>query len=202
MAKAKTKMKERQREAVIAALANELRECGSWCGETHMQKAIYVLQELLEVPLGFRSVLYKYGPFGFELRDEMAIMRADGFFESEQVLGYGPRIKVTDAGARQLLKRWPKTVRRYQPRLHFVAERFGNKGVGELERLATALWVSRDRPEATLEEKARRLHEIKPHVDLELAQEALEDVAEWESDASLLLTPAPKRSRRAQKSSA
>ena len=196
MARAGTKMKQRQREAVLAALASELRQHDSWCGETHMQKATYVLQELLDVPLGFDHILYKYGPFDYGLRDELALMRADGLVETEQVRGYGPRLRVTEGGERQLLKRWPKTVSSYRRRLSFVAKRFGDKGVGELERLATALWVRREHPDATVEEQARRLHEIKPHVGVDRAQEALDQVAEWEREARALLARSAPRRRR------
>lgn len=196
MARAGSTMKQRQREAVLAALAEELREHDSWCGETHLQKATYLLQELLEVPLGFEHILYKYGPFDYGLRDELALMRADDLIETEQVRGYGPRLRVTEGGERQLLKRWPKTVRRYRTRLKFVAERFGGKGVGELERLATALWVRRELPDAAVEEQARRLHAIKPHVDIEQAQEALGQVEQWERDAKKLLAVRAARQRR------
>lgn len=189
-------MKQRQREALIAALANELRAEGSWCGETHLQKATYVLQEMLDVPLGFQHILYKYGPFDYELRDELAIMRADGFIEMQQVQGYGPRLGVTNGANRQLLDRWPKTIKRYRARMQFVAKRFRNRGVGELERLATALWVRRERPTATLEEQARRLNSIKPHVGIDLALEALTEVADWETGARALVSRSSRRRRR------
>ena len=67
------------RAAVLTELADRLRANGSWTGETHLQKATYVLQELLMVPLNFEFVFYKHGPFSFDLREELTSMRADGF---------------------------------------------------------------------------------------------------------------------------
>ena len=46
-------MKRLQRAAIVTELAEQLTAQGSWCGETHLQKATYFLQELLEVPTGF-----------------------------------------------------------------------------------------------------------------------------------------------------
>jgi hypothetical protein len=180
-------MKKRQREAVLVELAQAMRDEGSWCGETHIQKATYVLEELLEVPLGFDHVLYKYGPFGSDVRDELATMRADGFLESQSAYPYGPRLASTEAASDQLLKKWPKTVKRYEPHVRFVAQRFNSKGVGELERLATALWVRREMPSATRQAQAFRLREIKPHVSLEAGEKTLEEVASWEQQAARLL---------------
>src|ERR1035441_4963526 len=70
-------MKHGQRMAVLTLLDREMLAKGSWCGETHIQKATYFLQELLGVDLGFEFVLYRHGPFSFELRDELSSMQAD-----------------------------------------------------------------------------------------------------------------------------
>lgn len=178
-------MKRRQREALVVALDKRLDEQGSWCGETHLQKAVYFLQALLEVPLGFAYILYKYGPFSRELRGELAAMRADGFLELvPQPAPYGPTLQSTPVADEQLLSKWPKTLTTYGPAINFVAERLGGLGVGELERLATALWVIRDMPEADDPDRARRVNELKSHVSEESALDALRRVHDMERDAA------------------
>lgn len=167
-------MKRRQREAVVAALDRKLLDKGSWCGETHLQKSVYFLQEMLEVPTGFEYVLYKFGPFSRELRGELGTMRGDGFLELvPQPAPYGPSLHPTTVAERQLIERWPKTLQRHDAALEFVAERLGGLGVGELERLATALWVTRESAGASHDTLARRINEIKPHVSVDAAKEAL-----------------------------
>lgn len=42
-----------QRAAVVFSLIDALSAAGSWCGETHIQKATYFLQEMLDVQLGY-----------------------------------------------------------------------------------------------------------------------------------------------------
>lgn len=180
-------MKRRQREAVVAALDDKLFEQGSWCGETHLQKSLYFLQELLGVPTGFDFTLYKYGPFSRPLRGELGAMRSDGFLALEpQPAPYGPKLRTTESARRQLIARWPKTLSRYEPELDFVARRLGGLGVGALERLATALWVSRELPDGDRAERAKRIHELKAHVSIEAATEALFQVESMEREVAEL----------------
>ena len=64
-------MERLQKAAILTELADQLRREGSWCGHTHMQKATYFLQDLLEVPTGYEFILYKHGPYSFDLSEEM-----------------------------------------------------------------------------------------------------------------------------------
>ena len=64
-----------QRTALIFELTKKMRERGSWCGETHLQKATFWAEECFSLPLGFDFILYKHGPFSFDLRDELTSMR-------------------------------------------------------------------------------------------------------------------------------
>ncbi len=177
-------MKRRQREAIVAALDRKLDENDSWCGETHVQKSVFFLQELLGVPTNFDYILYKFGPFSQELRSELGFMRGDGFLQLvPQPAPYGPSLVVTDTAARQLLERWPRTLARYDRALDFIASYLGGRGVGELERLATALWVSRESVGADESVLAARINELKPHVSIEAAREALRTVGEMQQEA-------------------
>lgn len=181
-------MKRRQRQAVLAAVDQRLAAEGSWCGETHLQKAVYFLQTLLDVPTDFHYILYKFGPFSRELRAELATMRADGFLELvPRPQPYGPTLDVTPSAEHQLVARWPKTLKRHAPGLDFVAKQLGHLGVSDLERLATALWVLRELPDAKRDEQAARLHEIKPHVSLTDAADALARVEKMETKAAVLI---------------
>ena len=49
--------------------------------ETHVQKAMYLMQELLEVPTEYSFILYKHGPFSFDLSDELTSFRGDYLLE-------------------------------------------------------------------------------------------------------------------------
>jgi uncharacterized protein YwgA len=162
--------------ALLTTLVDQLRERGGWCGETHIQKSVFVAQELAGVPLGFDFILYKHGPFSFDLRDELTSLRADGLLKMEpQPIPYGPKFKATDS-ARALQQRFPKTLRKHRQALEFVAENLANKQVDQLERLATALYATIERPDDDSHEQASWINERKPHVSVDEALEALQEV--------------------------
>src|SRR5439155_4790327 len=164
-----------KKAAIIAELTEKLSGKGSWCGETHLQKAMYFLQELCRVPTEFDFILYKHGPFSFDFRDALTEMRADGLLRLISQYPYGPSLATTDT-AKELRTRFPSTIKNYSKHIDFVAATLGNKRVNDLEQLATALWVYKEMPGYKQRELAQRIHELKPHVSLEDAQSALEAV--------------------------
>jgi hypothetical protein len=165
-----------QRASVMLSLLEALRGKGSWCGETHIQKAMYCLQEITAVPTDFDFILYKHGPFSFNLRDELTAMRADGLVEMHlNPSPFGPSLYPTDAGL-ALRNRFPKTVAMYQRQVDFIAAIVGTQNVAALERLATALYVTREMPGGTVEERAGLLNQLKPHISIGQAIEAVKEV--------------------------
>ena len=71
------KLNDLQRSAIVATLVKECRARDALCGETMVQKSVFFLQELLNVPLAFDFQLYIYGPFSFELQRHVSSMMAD-----------------------------------------------------------------------------------------------------------------------------
>jgi len=63
--------------AILAAFVEKVRSAGYACGETLMQKAAFVMKELLQVPLHDQFRIHYYGPFSFQLRERLASMEAD-----------------------------------------------------------------------------------------------------------------------------
>ena len=168
--------------ALLTHLVRRMRRHGSWCGETHVQKSIYVAQQLAGVPLGFEFILYKHGPFSFDLRDELTSLRADGLLQLEpQAFPYGPKFKITD-GARKLQQKFPKTIKRHTDALEFVAEKLAGKQIDELERLATALFAKANFTDKDDHKRAAWINEKKPHVSIDEALAALEEVDELERE--------------------
>ena len=167
--------------ALIARLVERQREQESWCGETHFQKAIYFLQHLMDVPLGFPFILYKHGPFSFELRDELTALRADHLLTLEHDPRYSPRIAATNQ-SKYIQNRFPRTLATYDSRIAFIAQRLGPKGVVQLERLGTALYVKLEdeRPAA---QRIRTITTLQPHIKEHEAIHAVREVDEMHSDS-------------------
>jgi uncharacterized protein YwgA len=176
-----------KRAALITRLLQNLREKGSWCGETHAQKAAFFAQNLMDIPMEFEFILYKHGPFSFDLRDELTSLRADGLVRLVPQWPYGPSIMPTDL-AERIQDTYDKTVTRYEKRIAFIAEKLGAKGVADLERLATALYVTEQQEAGESPEKrAINLCELKPHISADQAVAAIQEVDQIIAEAQNIL---------------
>lgn len=162
--------------ALIVNLVNELHFHGSWCGETHIQKAMYISQDLAKTNFGYKFVMYKHGPFSFDLKDELAAMRANGIIEfAFPQRGYGPSIHVTPFGER-VYDTNQENIENYCVVNNFVAKWLATSDVRELERLATAYYVTKKNPRDSIVERAKKINSIKPHIDIAAAEEAIKIV--------------------------
>jgi len=177
-------MKRLVRAAIVGALTDALVDEGSWAGETHVQKGTFFLQCAAYVPLGYDFIMYKHGPFSFSLRDDLVSFRADGLITLRPQAPYGPRLAMTDQG-RRLRDTFPKTITRYNEEIRRVARFLNSRGVGELERLGTALYLRDSHQEWTDKELLSEMRKLKPHVREQQAATALADVRSFlELDSS------------------
>jgi uncharacterized protein YwgA len=171
-----------QRDVVILALLKELKLRGCWCGETHLQKSVYFLQELLHVPLGFEFILYKHGPYSFDLSDEFTALRADLLVEVKLNPPYGPSLLPTSR-SQALMQRFHRTFKSYEEPIRFVANWLADKNVADLEKLGTALYVTNSECGNGVDSRAERIQELKPHVRLEEARNSLQTVDQMSAAA-------------------
>jgi len=169
-------MKRIQKLAILLSLIEKLKKNGCWCSETHIQKATYHLQNAENVDLEYDFILYKHGPFSFDLRDELTAMRADGLIDLYvNPLPYSPSYVLTDYG-HDIIEHFPKTLGQYRDSVEKTARFIGDKGVAELERLTTALFVTKKEEEKSVSKRAIRIHELKPHVSIDEAEKAIKQI--------------------------
>lgn len=162
-------------------LADRLRRKGSWCGETHLQKATFLLQEMLQVRVGFDFIMWKHGPYSFGLHDELSTMRACSLI-GLQIADprYGPRLEVTASG-RDYLRKHPKSVGASGKAVEYLAACIGTKWVVDLERLTTAYYVKvheKPRPDVWVS----LLRQLKPHIPEDKATQAVQEVEALEAN--------------------
>ena len=167
-----------RRAAVLLLLIERMRERGSWSGETHVQKAAFFLQELLDVPLDVEFTLYKHGPYSFDLHDEIASMREDGMVHIEPYLHYGPKLRPDEARSRYFEKHLSRTLTKYADSISSAADIVRDRGVDDLERVATAYYLTKEDPSAESACRAMRLVNLKPHISIDAATQAVEEVDE------------------------
>lgn len=170
-------MKKLQIDAVLLSLIEHMEIKGSRCGETHIQKACYLLEELFGDPLGLEFILYKHGPYSFDLNDELTAMRADNIIELRtKVQFYAPSLLPAENS--QLIKNmYPKTITKFEPLVKFISENFASYGVPTLEKISTALYVTRkEDTDGSVEDRSRKIHKLEPHVTVEEACEAIKNI--------------------------
>ncbi|MDA8161657.1 MAG: hypothetical protein M0022_01945 [Desulfobacteraceae bacterium] len=160
-----------KRKAVLLSLIEAMNREESWCSETHIQKCIYFLQEGFGVPTGYEFILYKHGPFSFELRDELAEMQANDFINIKPQPPYGPSFLLGPL-ASALKERFPKTLKKYKKSYKYVAENISKGNVSDLEKIATALYIIKEEKIEKMNACARRLNAIKPHISIDDAYDA------------------------------
>ena len=171
--------------ALVVELAKRLRSRGSWCGETHLQKAMFILQDLTKSDFGYKFIIYKHGPYSFELNSDLTAMRAANIVEFQFPReGYGPSIAPTSFGER-VFKLHEENIQQYFPALNFLADWFAASDVRYLEKVATAYYVTKKNPRDPAVERAKKLNSLKPHVDIPAAEEAVRVVDEKRSQAKL-----------------
>ena len=169
--------------ALVVKLAKCLRAKGSWCGETHLQKAMYILQDLAKANLGYKFVIYKHGPYSFDLNNELAAMRAANIFELQFLRdGYGPTLTPTKFGEK-VLEVNEENIQGLSPVVEFLADWFASSDVRHLEKIATAYYVTSKNPRVPAIERAKKLSSLKPHVDIHAAEEAVRIVDEKRKQA-------------------
>ncbi|HOO45696.1 MAG TPA: hypothetical protein PLM29_05670 [Deltaproteobacteria bacterium] len=173
-----------RRRVILLSLIKALRDKGSWCGETHIQKAMFALQKVTDTPVDYDFILYKHGPFSFDLRDEITELRADGYLTIEiNPYPYGPNLSLSDMGNR-FYQQCHEAIREYDSDLEFISGKLAAKGVAALERLSTALYVCKEEGILDSEQCAVRVNEVKPHVPVNLARDAASDVEQMLAEYS------------------
>lgn len=175
-------MNDLQRSAIVATLVKECRARNAFCGETMVQKSVFFLQEMVKVPLAFDYQLYIYGPFSFDLQRHVSSMMADDMI-AVRPLEYGSTFEPGEQIA-YLEKHSADTIATYREGVDFVVEHLAGRGVKQLERLATALYFKVATEGDSVEERAARICEVKPHITAGEARTAVEEVDRWLQERS------------------
>ncbi len=171
-----------EQTAIVLYTMRSLKAEGSWCGETHIQKTLYLCQEVGHVPSKFTFVLYKFGPFSFELSEHLQGLIADDLVQLLTRPPYGPTLAVSDdprshANEFEVAGSAATTI-------EFMAKKVGHKGVADLEKLATAVFVNRKCGTNTpIEKRAKTLHALKAHVPIDAARRAFVEADALEEEA-------------------
>jgi uncharacterized protein YwgA len=162
---------------LIGGIVNQLTKRGSWCGETHIQKTAYIAKVLKSLPLQSEFILYKHGPYSFDLNKSLTHMLARGVLSLERQGQYGPSYHLNEAMWTALDRASSNIFSNVSSAVDAICEKLAKKNVVELERISTAVFVNFNFPELDRSEKINKFVELKPHVQRELAQAAFDETS-------------------------
>lgn len=160
--------KVKRRRGIILDL---VRKCSSMWGSTRkvqVQKFIYFLQEVMGIKLGYRYEMYHYGPFCFELNDDLETMDVMGVINIEDnPSGYGFNIS-TGAYAGEPDAEDADFLRQHERAIEDIVE-WGEMKAEKLEIISTVHFVdSILKRKKNLDDKKTVIEEVerlKPHFD-------------------------------------
>ena len=88
-------------------------------------------------------------------------------------------------GSKSIKNYFSSTLTKYDSNIQFVANKFRDRGVAELERLATALYVTLEiNPDGSPDLRSQCITELKPHVNMEEARAAVKEIDEIISEST------------------
>jgi len=158
------------RRAWMLAAAEALNRRGSWTGRIHIQKHLYITKILNVAEPPFDFVLYDYGPYSFELDEEIIESETDGALgRSYPCAGYGPKYEPTLQG-RKVARQLPLEV---LSAIDHVAAVIGERNSQDLELIATCLYMEREKQIRNDEEIVDAVHAAKPKYEFDTIREAL-----------------------------
>lgn len=158
--------------AWILAAADALNRHGSWTGRIHIHKHLFITQVLELANPPFEFTLHDYGPYSFELDEQIVDLEMFGHLDrSYPQAGYGPRYEPTPQGlaiAQGLAH--PDTIA-----VNRVAEELRDRKSQDLELVATCLWVQRREKITDPAEVVKRVQRAKPKYDEKTIERSLKD---------------------------
>jgi hypothetical protein len=112
-------------------------------------------------------------------------MRANLVLDVELRSPYGPSFCL-GPGAPSFIRKYGEPVKKHQALINYIVGSLAKSNVNYLEKLATSLYVSLEHPSWETGELAREITELKPHIPIGAAIDALEEMEKLKGNAQKL----------------
>jgi len=176
--------------AFILTVIESLLKHGSVAGKTHIQKALSLLSDSKCVQVPFSFVLYKHGPYSFDVEEALEQMQSYGAISVEPSMsGYGVALRPSNMAS--FVRTTAPLSEQQRNAIEKVCVFVGPRNVKDLERLATALWIRSHLGIQDRERVAKQLHSLKPHIPISTAEQADEEVTGWLNSIGARLETSP-----------
>jgi hypothetical protein len=147
-------------------------------------KCLFFLRVLRNVPLRYDFRLYTYGPFDGDVLEDLSYAETLGAVASTVMTYPGGRSYAYRIGpqADQIRQQGREFIDRHEADITWVMQEFGPRSALDLEMASTIVYIDRSlaerRATATIEELARKVRDVKPHLQLAAIQREARSLAE------------------------
>ncbi|MFB3896624.1 MAG: hypothetical protein ACE14V_10020 [bacterium] len=164
--------------SLLLAIIESLNRHGSWTGKTHVQKTTFLLKSIVQEEVPFEFVLYKHGPYSFEVEEALELMKAyQAIVAIPNPVGYGVNIHL--GKNEEWLKQEEPISGALLESIDKLCTWVDSRDVKELEPLATAAWIKTTEHVEAEDAIVARLLELKPHIPRDMAIKATSDILRY-----------------------
>jgi uncharacterized protein YwgA len=169
------------RYALIAELAQRLEGKSPQFGKTSLQKMVYLLQELNEVPTGYQFSLYTHGPFTAQLLGDLDLVEALGAVQVQYVTsGYGG-YQISPGGEGKAIRdKAADFLDENKAAIERVVDEFGAFSAKELELRSTLVYLDRDlersKKDLSKGDFIGLVQKVKPRFSVDAIEKAMEEL--------------------------
>jgi len=141
-------------------------------GRTLIQKTLFVANELHQLQVPFDFILYKHGPYSFDVDNAIHEMSSYRAVKVDPVSGYGVTITPGEGG-KFVGKYGGSLLPEAKSAITEASRTLAPMNVKELERIATAVWIYYREGIREPGRISERLRQLKPHISDKGAQDAV-----------------------------
>lgn len=164
--------------SLLVALSEKMSSRGNKLGKTSLQKLIYLLKTIYNVPIDYSFKFYIYGPYSSEVAGDLDYLDSVEVLETSfedypgKYRGYNitPRDK-----AEKILTKGQDYITNYEELIDEVVELYGGRTARELELIGTIVYLIKDE-KIVNGELATRVQSLKPYFDLDKIEEVISEV--------------------------
>lgn len=161
---------------IIVELAKRLECVSPQFGKTALQKMVYLLMEVYNVPCDYEYSLYTYGPYSAELAANVDYVNALGGVKLYEGSKAGYEIIVGEE-ADHILSQSKEFIDKYSEEMDRLVSDFGEFSARDLELRSTLIFLNKNE-ELTKTELSKQLMEIKPYFLLSEIEYAIQELSD------------------------
>jgi uncharacterized protein YwgA len=150
-------------------------------GKTKLQKLVFFMKAVKNIPVDYSYRFYTYGPYCDELSGDISYLEAVNALDiSSDINGFGFVIREGEKSA--FMKNKARDfLAKFENDINDIIEKFKNKNANEMELLSTIVYLNKREDVCRANKKClvERIRELKPHFSLSKIQSGIDELSSF-----------------------